>query len=344
LKPSDDSLVKAMQPHILLMPDKRGWAFDFHCSYQAEALRQRCWHVDVIYLLDRKPPPLPLSAYDLAFNPIYSPQPIDRKLRGKLVRGIYGHKWAWSANPRQTLDRSLNGVVAVIVPNRKLQTMIGWYFPKTFQINEGTDPNLFRFYRQRSESNLVAGWTGDPRHTWKRLDEIVRPACLQAGVELRVATVLTREQLVEFYNDVDIVLVASIEEGSPNAVFEAGACGRTAVGTAVGIIPEAIVDGKNGFIVDGTVQAFADKLLWCKEHLDQVRAMGLMHREVVLRRYTVQREAEDFADLMTMLLCDLELERRLSTKYFRVMSTIRRKVDSARRKIASIWGTANASH
>lgn len=321
------------QPRILLMPDKRGWAFDFHLSYHAEVLRKRGWHVDVTYILERKPPPLPYSVYDLAFNPIYTPCPMDRKLSGKLIRGIYGHKWAWSSNPRQVLDHSLKGVVAVIVPNRKLQTMIGWYFPRTFQVSEGTDPNIFHFYRQRSDSNLIAAWTGDPKHTWKRLDEIVRPACTQAGVELRIATDLTRDKLCTFYNEVDIVLVASIEEGSPNPVFEAGACGRTVIGTAAGIIPEAIIDGGNGFIVDGNVEAFVEKLKWCKQNIDQVRNMGLLHREAILKKYTVQREAEDFADLMEKLLRDLREENDIFSRYRHITGIIDRKWQSAKRKM-----------
>ena len=322
-------------PNILLMPDKRGWAFDFFCSYAAEALRRRDWHVDTVYVLEGKQPPLPFGAYHLAFNPNYTPCPMDRRLRGKLVRGIYGHKWVWGANPHRALERALKGAVAVIVPNRKLQAMIGWYFSRTFQVCEGIDPSIMRFIRQRSGSKLVAAWAGDPRQTWKRLDEIVRPACLRAGIELRVATDLTREQLCEFYNDVDVVLVASREEGSPNAVFEAGACGRTVIGTAVGIIPEAIVDDRNGFIVDGTVEAFADKLRWCQENIKQVHDMGLVHRDVVLQKYTIQQHSEVFAELMISLLHDVEEDRSWSTKYRCCRAVIRRKVESVRRRAAT---------
>ena len=326
----------ARPPHMLLMPDKRGWAFDFHCSYEAEALERRGWHVDTVYLVEGTPPPLPVRAYDLAFNPNCTRSSLDRRFRGRLVRGIYSHRWALSSNPRRALDRALRGTVAVVVPNRKLQAMVGWYYPQTFRVSEGVDPQIMRFTAQRTASDLVAGWSGNPSHPIKRLDEIVRPACVLSGVDLRIAAALTREQLCAFYNDVDVVLVASRDEGSPNAVFEAGACGRAVIGTAVGIIPEAIVDGKNGFIVDGTLEAFVQKLNWCKAHLDQVRAIGLAHREVVLRDYTVQRESEQFADLMETLLREIEHERRLSSKYQRLASALGLKAASLWRRIAGI--------
>jgi hypothetical protein len=322
-----------MQRRILLMPDKRGWAFDFHCSYHAEELQKRGWHVDIIYTVENTSPPLKLSEYNIAFNPNALPSPLDRKLKGKLVRGIYGHKWAWSYNPRKALDKALNGSVALIVPNRTLYTMISWYFPKTYQISEGTDTNLFKFLHHRVAPRLVAGWTGDPKHTWKRLEKIVRPACIKADVELRVASNLTREQLVDFYNDLDLVLVASTEEGSPNAVFEAGSCGRTVIGTAAGIIPEAIIDGKTGFIVDGTIESFAAKLRWCKENINIVRKMGLLHRDVVLSKYTVQHEANNFANLMTEILAIIQQEKRLSFKLRKAILNFRETARTVRRRL-----------
>ena len=320
---------------ILLMPDKRGWAFDFFCSYAAEALRKRGWHVDVIYQLEKTEPPLPLSRYDIAFNPSYMLCKMDRELRGRLVRGIYGHKWEWSLNPRRKLDQSLRGAFAVIVPNRELQAMIRWYFPRTYQVCEGTDPDIFRFVRHRTGGDLVAGWSGNPRHPWKRFYDIIVPACEKAEVELRVATNLTREELCAFYNDVDVVLVATRGEGSPNCVFEAGACGRPVIGTAAGIIPEAVVDGRNGFIVDGTVEAFIEKLVWCKANIGQLREMGLAHHDVVLKEYTIQEHSERFADLMEQLLCDMETERQWSTKVQRVTTAGFREIRSFFRKLRS---------
>lgn len=293
-------------PKILLLPDKRGWIFDFLCTYDAEALRERGWHVDIVYQEDKFATPLPASQYDIVFNPNYSPREFERPFKGRLVRGIFGHKWAWTENPRQALDKSLKGACAVIVPNRELQKMISWYFPYTFQVTEGTDPGIFRFERHNMNDQLIAAWTGDPKHTWKGLQDILIPACERVNVPLRVASDLSREDLNRFYNSVDVVLVATKNEGSPNCVFEAGACGRPVIGTRAGIIPEAIVDGKNGFIVERSIEAFAQKLAWCKENKEKLREMGMAHREVVLSKYTVQEHCRQFCNLMENLVADLK--------------------------------------
>jgi hypothetical protein len=289
-------------PRMLLLPDKRDWIFDFLCTHEAEALRKRGWQVDVVYQEDGLSLPVPARRYDMAFNPSYTPRRFERAFHGRLIRGIFGHKWAWSKHPKRALDDSLRGALAVVVPNRELCSMIQWYFPNTFQITEGTDPGIFHFEQFNTGQQVEAAWTGDSGHTWKGLQDILIPACERANVPLRIASDLSRADLNRFYNSVDVVLVATKNEGSPNSVFEAGACGRPIIGTRAGIIPEAVVDGRNGFIVDRTIEAFSDKLLWCKENREKLREMGMAHREVVLRKYTIEEHTRQFCNLLERLL------------------------------------------
>src|SRR5262249_43128215 len=46
----------------------------------------------------------------------------------------------------------------------------------------------------------------------------------------------------------DVLLMPSLAEGTPYAMIEAMACGRPAMGTPVGGIPELIVDGESGWL------------------------------------------------------------------------------------------------
>lgn len=52
-----------------------------------------------------------------------------------------------------------------------------------------------------------------------------------------------------YYQALDLYLVASREEGGPQAVLEAPACGIPLVTTSVGMAPEVIQPGENGFLV-----------------------------------------------------------------------------------------------
>lgn len=288
-------------PNLLLTPDQRGWIFDFLCTYEADFMRKQGWHVDIIYQNEPFITPLKPKEYDLVFNPSYSPRPFEKQFRGKLIRGIFGHKWAWTTNPKEALDRSLKNTVGLIVPNYELKKMLEWYYPRTYQVVEGTDPKIFYFKKFNDTPYLVAAWTGNPHHTWKGLEEIIIPACKKADVELRVATDLNRTDLNDFYNDVDVVLVATKNEGSPNCVFEAGACHRPIIGTKAGIIPEAIIDGKNGFIIERSVDAFAQKLIWAKANKIQLREMGAKHNKVVIQKFTIDEHCRQFSEVVNHL-------------------------------------------
>jgi L-malate glycosyltransferase len=63
-----------------------------------------------------------------------------------------------------------------------------------------------------------------------------------------------------YYRSLDLYLTTSVHEGLPLSVVEAMACGKPVVSAAVGGIPEIVVDGEDGFLVDGRDPAtFADR-------------------------------------------------------------------------------------
>jgi len=56
--------------------------------------------------------------------------------------------------------------------------------------------------------------------------------------------------IVDYYNALDLYLVASREEGGPKAILESMACGVPLATTRVGMAPDIIEDKFNGLIVD----------------------------------------------------------------------------------------------
>lgn len=70
-----------------------------------------------------------------------------------------------------------------------------------------------------------------------------------AGIGDRVKLLGARSDVPDFLAAADLAVLASHEEGFPNAVLEAMASGRAVIGTQAGGIPEAIDDGKTGLIV-----------------------------------------------------------------------------------------------
>jgi glycosyltransferase involved in cell wall biosynthesis len=72
-----------------------------------------------------------------------------------------------------------------------------------------------------------------------------------------------------FYHRIDLLAVTSIAEGTPNPVLEAMACGVPVVSTPVGHVPELIVHGKNGWIVN-SINHFAEIFRWLAEHPEEI--------------------------------------------------------------------------
>ena len=58
-----------------------------------------------------------------------------------------------------------------------------------------------------------------------------------------------REQLVEYYNLLDLVLIPSLWDGMPNSLLEAMACGRVTVAGDAGGIRDVVRHGERGFLV-----------------------------------------------------------------------------------------------
>lgn len=71
-----------------------------------------------------------------------------------------------------------------------------------------------------------------------------------AGIGNRIKFLGARNDIPNLLAAADLVVLASHEEGFPNAVLEAMAARRGVVGTRVGGIPEAILDGETGLLVN----------------------------------------------------------------------------------------------
>lgn len=121
--------------------------------------------------------------------------------------------------------------------------------------------------RRRPGAPLVVGWAGSlTNHGTKRGygDVIVPAIAMTPGVELRTAAREDRwrgpEEMRDFYRELDVYLVASRVEGTPNPGLESAACGVPAVSTRVGNMVELVEDGENGLLVDRSPEAFSAAL------------------------------------------------------------------------------------
>jgi glycosyltransferase involved in cell wall biosynthesis len=102
---------------------------------------------------------------------------------------------------------------------------------------------------------LLAG-EGDERRPLER-----RAAELGVGGRVRFLGPLARTSVLELFSAADAGLLSSAWENFPHVVVEALAVGTPMISTAVGGVPEIVVDGENGLLVPaGDPAALADAI------------------------------------------------------------------------------------
>jgi len=97
----------------------------------------------------------------------------------------------------------------------------------------------------------------------------------------------------------DVLLMPSISEGTPYAMVESMACGRPALGTPVGGIPELIVEGQTGWLCR-TVHLcdISDKLeeVWLQK--DRWKQMGEKAQKLIDQKYNQEQSIEELSLLL----------------------------------------------
>jgi len=70
-------------------------------------------------------------------------------------------------------------------------------------------------------------------------------------------------EVPDFLRAADIFILPSLQEGMPNSLLEAMACGIAPVGTSIGGVVDIIKQGENGILVEpGDVNSLADGIFW----------------------------------------------------------------------------------
>ncbi|HGY54362.1 MAG TPA: glycosyltransferase [Caldithrix abyssi] len=311
-----------MPKKILLIPDEPNWALDKNAKdlvkYNKSKLRlDICYYDDFRTDADRY-----YREYDLLF-PMYMGiffdflkrrYPVDTAVTG--IRSY--HRWdkrktlppGYNTHPSFKIVHKLKKALLVNTHCKKLWYIFARYFPV---IHTKYTCDLQMFYPEttkKKSDKLIIGWTGSlTNHPGKRgFHEFIKPACEAVdGVELKVQSkedgVITDDnQMRAFYNSLDLYIIASRSEGTPRPAIEAAACGVPVISTDVGIIPELMEDGENGFIVRRTLEAFVEKLQWIADNRDRLPEMGKKLRQKMEREFNWEHLIYQWTDFMEYAL------------------------------------------
>ncbi len=125
----------------------------------------------------------------------------------------------------------------------------------------------------------------------------------ELGIADRVTFAGARDDVPSLLKLMDVFVLSSLSEGSPNAVLEAMAAGLPVVATDVGGLPEIVIDGESGILVPpGDSGALAAAV---RELLDDPTRAGTMGRAglaLAMDRHDIEKVVREVEGIMDHLL------------------------------------------
>lgn len=161
-----------------------------------------------------------------------------------------------------------------------------------FYVPNGVDENLFIEKKpvMQGRDEPIIGHVGK-KGKMKNQQAILEPAIKKANADYRphyndYTNKVPHDKMVDIHNEYDVFIAASDEDGTPNGMLEAAACGRPIIINNIGNAPEFVTNGYNGFVVEKKVDAYVEAIRWFRNNPDKVYEMGQNARAEIERAWT----------------------------------------------------------
>ena len=118
-------------------------------------------------------------------------------------------------------------------------------------------------------------------------------------VEQYIEWIPSFERLEHVIDTIDIVTLISDAEGMPLTILEALYFGKPIIATGVGSIPDMVVPGENGFVVEKDPDEVADRVIELMSNLQLTRSMATRSREISVTRYNREIASQAILRLYT---------------------------------------------
>ena len=291
---------------ILLVVDTPGWAFDTIAKEIQKRLND--FQVDITY--DITLHGTNTGQYDF----IHYMNWLDGcRWASQVSSGVCSHNYhlKWGQRAKENMRR-FKRLVAI---SKILEEKLAGKNANITYIPNGVDTELFKpdhngneftvgFVGQKTSGGFGKGRTNEGIKKWdiKGYELILQPLIrqMEGKVKFKVldndsTNAIPYSDMPEWYRHIDVLICTSLFEGCPLPVLEAAACGKPVISTRVGIVPELIKHGENGFIIDSVrsnsdirnaLEWFETYKLMLKEKKLMCENMGLKNRERVVELFS----------------------------------------------------------
>jgi len=265
---------------ILFIADVFGWAW----WNKAMMLKK---YLSDEFIIDCSVGAIIDPSYDIYFT--FCPSD-DEKLNGisknKRITGITSHLDFDRYIKNVDSDFYKSRVFALHANSKTLVNLIKPYHDKIFYVPNGVDTNLFKYCDLVKKDELVVGFVGKHNTAiYKGFYDFIDPAVQKVkGAKVKTnfydyKNKIPQAELFSFYKEIDVYVVASVAEGTPNPMLEAAACGRPIIANRVGNAPEFVEHGENGFLIDRNIDEYVKAIQYFKDNPSEIKRMGLNARK-----------------------------------------------------------------
>lgn len=154
--------------------------------------------------------------------------------------------------------------------------------------------------KKHPKTELTMVGKGDPINN-RVLERMVRKYGLEKNIKF--IRHIPHDELVRSYPSYDIFLLPSYMDSLPQVMLEAMASKMPVIGSTFGGIPEAVDDGRTGFLVEaGDIGGIADRLIRLLDDPKLRKEMGEKGYEKVCREFSFRRMVKDYIRLYDKLI------------------------------------------
>lgn len=131
------------------------------------------------------------------------------------------------------------------------------------------------------------------------------------GIWRQVSFTGRREDMPGVYASLDVLVLPSLEEGMPMCLLEAMAAGIPVVATRVGSVPDVVVDGVSGMVVEpNDIPALVKAILHVLDDVSGARQMAALGRRRIEQNFSGRAMAAAYQRLYEQALGREHLQRR----------------------------------
>lgn len=183
------------------------------------------------------------------------------------------------------------GIVGRIVPIKNLS-----FFAKIIQ-------QILANHQEEAPAFFIIG-DGELR---LQIEEELREKHVEFGksvnASIRVVFTSWLTNVDEIMNGLDIIVLTSINEGTPLSIIEAQFFGKPVVATNVGGVRDSMKDGATGFLIESNdLSAFCNKLQLLINSQELRNKLGEEGRKFVAEKFSRQKEVLEMKQLYLSLL------------------------------------------